>query len=154
MKKIFVSTSLLRKSFFEIDKKTRRSIQVYLWYISLLAPIIFWLEDFLLLSLLSHISLHPIISFLCILLFTINLVALISLWRTTNIFFEWYIKIFIFGIYIQILPFIYIFLGVLDCFEFLMGESSIYVFSSTLDLIVALWALRYTLRLRDYALKK
>ena len=62
------------------------------------------------------------------------------------------------GFIIQILPFVEIFFGIFFCFEFIFefikGQGSIYIFSSTLDLIVVLWSLKYIMRLRQYALNK
>ncbi len=155
-KPILVPTGLLKESFFEINRKYRRNIYIYLWYISGLGYIVFWVEDVFFLGIISEIVFPPLISFLFTFLFIINLFALVSLKLNlmANRILEWYTKVFIFGIYIQILPFLYIFLGISTCFELLTGQDPIYIFSSILDLIVSLWILRYVLVLRRYALNK
>ena len=158
-KPMFTPLGLLKEAFLEIDDKTRRNLYIYLWYSSCLYFIVTLARKIFILSLPEEGTLHPAMEISFIIFSIINLFVLIhfSLWKTTNVIFEWLIKIFIFELQLQTFPYVYIFLGMFSCFRFLTGQSSIYTVSSItaiLDTIVALWALRYILRLRRHALRK
>ena len=157
---IFLSTSLLQKSFFEIDRKTRGSLYVYLWYMSIVSFIILLLEEFFLLDSSKDIILPWWINLFLILIFIIHLSALINLnlRRRTGKFLKWYIRTFFFGLYIQILPFVYMLFLIFICWGSVVDEKPIHLISSfsssILDAMVALWALRHIFKLRRHALKK
>lgn len=136
MKEIFIHGNLLKKSFFEIDRKVRRSIYIYLWFIIGLSGPSF-LE--MALSVNSHYT-TALLSFVYF-SFVIQLVCLKYL---PSVFSE----------FIQYLPIVIIFIGLYSIFNLLKGEPfSIYTFSSISCAIVSLWSLRYILQLRRYALK-
>ena len=95
-RKIFLSGSLLKESFFEVDRKTRTNIYIYFLYILLIRGLITFLLENLFLLDLYGIILPPFLEPLFIFLWIMDVTALInlSLKRTTNVVIGWYIKIF------------------------------------------------------------
>ena len=154
---LFISINLLKESFFEINRKDRINIYIYLFYILCLELIVNL--SALNLSALgdSLIVLDAVIIFVII----IDILALVSLMlkRISNKFFKWYAGPIIFGLCIQILPFVYILNGTYNCFELITGETLItdidfYSILTILSAIITLWTLRSILKLRQHALEK
>ena len=166
---IFVPIDLVKESFYEIDSRTRRNIYIFLWYKSYLEFIIYLLKNFFIFNSPNEIVLHPS-NILCILPSTIDIVGVtyLSLRRIPkSTFLKFCVDLFI-VLNLTVVPFIYIFFVVfLMVFHihivlemFVCFESSVSKcltssgFKMILNLIIALWVLRYILRLWKYTSKK
>lgn len=135
---IFVPDNLMTKAFHEADRKVKRNIYIYLWYIpcigavSILFKIIFMGYSF------ADIGWQ--IAFTAF--FIISLIGSVKNVSKTNLQF------------VQILPFIYIYLGIMGCSQLLTRDKSIDTYLLIICLIVGFLALKDMLKLRKLALKK
>lgn len=158
-KSIFVTADLMKESFFKADSKIRRNIYIYLCCILFINLTLSIMRNTLIFtSLFDSLyleSIHPVIELMDILLTVIGVIALVNLtqkWIKSAVL-EW----FIFDIYLQTLPWVYIFLGLFNCFEMITGRESINslpLIFSMLEAIITFWALTYIFHIRKLAVSK
>lgn len=144
---IFVPGSLLKEAFYRADGKVRMNIYICLWYgpclgiLSILIKITFMLASF------SEIVWQVIFA-IFVSWFVIQFVKNVRGIPMGVLFIFSEESLFRF---VQILPFIYIFLGIYGCFKLVAGKTSIETFFSISCAIIGVWGLKYVLHLRRLA---
>ena len=162
-KTIFVKNNLLKESFCKLDARVRKNIYIYLWCaISLRLILSYLYSPFLDTSIVpyrSYIVIYIILSLFNI--FSIISLVILILKIKTKFLLEQITDECIFGIELQLLPFLHIFSYILvelielsEFFKESGRNDPLYIFLTTFHFVIILWALKDILYLRQHAFKK
>ena len=153
IRRIIVPAHLMKESFFEIDRKNRKNIHIYLWTTSLLFPTFVFEEWF---EKPFDIDKIPFIGFIIIFYYYLIEIIFLLTFLLKREKSEDFLAEYIFIFKLQLFWIMLIFLGVVSCFGLIANRSSINwaLTSFILIAIITLWALKDILYLRQHAFKK